>query len=425
MTKTDSPDNSHIIFINPSEDNSTSVNINFYSHHSKMKITYRPSLSDDTSQEKIILLEGIKSDIECFYQEKGRDLFTFRNTISNLIPDTEYIFFLQSPDGRISNCHRFKTAGWDSTFSFGWIGDIHADPIEPDKMPMVDTMVSHLESKAVNNKLDLILVSGDMVKFGNYYEAWCQWDRSLAAANHIFATVPGNKEYYKVIDIPKDIVNEHYCGEWYENTFNNPTNNPPGIEGTYSFIYNRVLFIAINNCQEEAPGNKVPVNQKEVISSQQKWFEDTVTSLRGQYDYIIVQNHYAYFIHDYEVNPQTEHACSWGRYPDWHPLFDKYGVDFSLSGDYHEYCRSKRIYCNSVATDNDHGTVYITYSQLSDRIDELILKDSQAELVDKYEVGSSTGAGLFNVTPSEISFFYFDAYGNIVDTISIPKKKRL
>lgn len=418
-----------VIMTMPAEDTAGSANISWYDTREEDELVY--TVASDTSFEaaQTVKENGKITDIEKFYEFKkesaeefpkyaGRTLYRFEITLEGLEPDTEYIYKVVSGEME-SSVRSFKTAGNDGTFTFAWFADLHADPDEPDKLPLFDTLMRCVDAKA-GGKADLVLFSGDLVKYGNLFSAWRQYDRTEAVKSHLFAPVPGNKEYYRLKDYAGGSKTKYYSGEWFKDVAAVPENGVEGIEGNYYFIYDNVMFVGLNSCQESNSKNKIPYDGEASLEAQKEWLKEITAKEAGNYDYIVAQEHYSFFYHDYDDD--VDYACDW--YDNWRETFDECRVDIALGADVHAYCRSKQLYQDAETADSDLGTVYLTYTELMDyRMDDTA-KPGMDDRIAAYIRESINAGGLFEVTPECITFSLIDYEGNVADSMTVAKKNR-
>ena len=410
-----------VVIAHPGEDASTQVNISWHSSGTNCKVEY--TVASDTAFANATVKEvaGVLNATEEYYDVASGAFYNFKCTLENLTPGTEYIYRIIA-SASVSDAHSFTTAGNDGTFNFGWVADVHANPGEAYKMKNVNKLIANMEN--LTGDIDVFLFSGDLVEYGNTYEDWLQWDNCNLFRNYAVATVPGNKEYYKLT--PAGRV-KAYSGEWYLDNTNIPANGPEGAEACCWFIYDNVLFMSINSNQESGSNNKTPNNPSAILAAQQKWFRQVLTEQKDNYKYIVVQTHYAYFdTIDAAGNYNDGDPCSWGGYGNWRKLFDEFGVDLALSGDYHEYVRTNPIYKNETSTDSNQGTVYLTYTQIPTYAGTLTLRDSSNPLIAKCstEGASTIASGVFTVTNESITFQLVGYDGKVVDSTTIPVKDR-
>lgn len=408
----------------PGEDATTQVNLSWHSTAESCMVEYTLASDKKFRKAKEIVLDGVKNDTEKYYDVESGSFYNYKCTLEDLSTGKDYIYRITAY-GSVSETYSFKTAGKDGSFNFGWVADVHANPGESTKIKNVNKLVANLEALTSENKgLDFFLFTGDMVEYGNNYSHWLQWDKSDLFRNYTVATIPGNKEYYKQTDSGRI---KYYSGEWYLDNTNIPANGPEGAEACCWFIYDNVLFMSINSNQESGSNNKTPNNPSAILAAQQKWFRQVVTEQKDNYKYIVVQTHYAYFdTIDAAGNYNDGDPCSWGGYGNWRKLFDEFGVDLALSGDYHEYVRTNPIYKNETSTDSNQGTVYLTYTQIPTSGGILTLRDSSNPLIAKCstEGASTISSGVFTVTNESITFQLVGYDGKVVDSTIIPVKDR-
>ena len=403
----------------PGEDATTQVNLSWHSTAESCMVEYTLASDKKFRKAKEIVLDGVKNDTEKYYDVESGSFYNYKCTLEDLSTGKDYIYRITAY-GSVSETYSFKTAGKDGSFNFGWVADVHANPGESTKIKNVNKLVANLEALTSENKgLDFFLFTGDMVEYGNNYSHWLQWDNSDLFRNYTVATIPGNKEYYKQTNSGRI---KYYSGEWYLDNTNTPANGPEGAEACYWFIYENVLFLSINANQEPSTNNKVPNDGDAILAAQQKWFREVVEAQKGNYQYIVVQTHYAYF--DTSSENGSDGPCSWGGYHNWRKLFDEYSVDLAISGDYHEYVRTNSLYNNAVSTDANKGTVYLTFAQIPTYTDGITVRDSSNPLVAKCSNSSSIAAGVFSVTKEGITFQLMGYSGKVVDTVTVAAKNR-
>lgn len=401
----------------PGADAGTTTNVSWHADGSKctLWVTKQGDINFCNASEYI--LEGKLSTVEEYYDRPSGRYYVYKMTLSDLTPDTEYIFKIKERDDYYTG-YSFRTAPVNKEFSFGWLADVHLDPVESKKPERVDYLTGLMKEKLGTNPY-FIAFTGDLVKWGNMYASWQEFRKSEAFKTHSLIYTPGNKEYYKLKNWEQDDSVLYYSPEWFLDCTNLPDNGPEGIEGTYYCLYDRLLFITINSNKEEHANNKVPNHTDVTIPKQREWFEKVIADNKGKFDYIIVQTHYAFFTHEED----TTDVCRWGNYNIWKDLFDKYSVDFAIAGDYHEYVRTNPVFKDGLAKEN--GTIYLTYAQVAERTDILELKESDKDpLLAKYSIGSATAFGTFTVNDKEILFKYYDYAGKLIDSVSCPKKTR-
>ena len=97
--------------------------------------------------------------------------------------------------------------------------------VQQGKMNTVELLRQDAESRtASSGGIDIVLFSGDAVKYGSRYDNWQQWNGSPTVTNYMFAMFHGNKEYYYT---GSSTFYDYY---WYLAVKNNPPNGPGTTE---------------------------------------------------------------------------------------------------------------------------------------------------------------------------------------------------
>ncbi len=322
-----------------------------------------------------------------------------------LRPGTKYIYKAVTGSGDQSAVQSFRTAPVDGRFSFLWMGDVHSTPSTPQKMKSVEKLVASAEIAAAHSGISFVLFSGDAVKRGTMYSHWREWNGSPATADHMFAAIPGNKEYYA----EKGKTRHH--NRWFCAAHNNPPNGAPGLESSYWFIYGGVLFIAVDSLAPEGKELDQTV-RREATRRQQAWFERTVMEQKGCYQYLVVFQHYPYF--------KKDSPCDWGGYEKWSALFDRHGVDLALSGDSHSYVRSHPVADGKV---RDGGTVYMVCPEIDKHLSAPKIRKGEGLVAAYDERGSSYGACVIDVDRRAMTIRYILDGSEAFDSVTIKARR--
>lgn len=350
--------------------------------------------------------------------------------LDGLTPGSTYKYRIRYAGGGSSATAEFKTAEADTTyFQFMWMSDLHTPKGGETYINRVAELIDYAEAKD-GVDIDFVLFTGDMVNKGQIYRHWQYWSDSGLLNDYTYAFVCGNHDYYGWNDKVRTI------NDFYKEVCAYPANNEEGtafvLDSNYWFIWNRVLFVCIDNfTQESSVLSPLPGAS---LSAQQAWFKAVVKANEGNYDYLIFCQHLPFF------NTDTA-PCDYGNYSSWYKIFDEYKVDFALSSDEHHYRRTYALFKNrnpnyTSATNPDaekaemidgkvsKGTVYVTSNQTEGSSLSNLRNEASSGL--KYIEYSAGGQGgvYFTVTPTEMTLHQIGAAGREYDTITVLKKDR-
>ena len=383
-----------LLCASPGEDSSRSMRVSWHSTSPSCKLVY------DIDGEAIVntaACEKAESPVE-YTGMSG--YYLYRAELAGLRPGTRYRYRVVC--GEESTPSRsFMTAPSDGAFCFLWMGDVHTTPNSPGKVASVDRLASFAEEAACGlGGISFVLFSGDAVKHGQTYSCWKEWDRCHTAAEYMFAAVPGNKEYYR------DEGKRRWHDRWFACARNNPPNGAPGIGGSFWFLYGGVLFVGVDTLVEEAEEMSDEV-RRTAAARQLTWFEDVAKAQKGRYRYLVVFQHYPYFV--------KKGPCGYGRYYFWRDAFDRHGVDFALSGDSHSYVRSRRLRGGTECAD---GTVYVVCPSIDANMAEPSLEVGCGEVAMYDSRSCSYGACWFSVNNDEMTMRYISPDGKVCDSVT-------
>ena len=292
------------------------------------------------------------------FRSSDVDYYKYTAELSGLEPGTEYIYYVKSASTQ-SATQKFKTAGTSGSYNFLWLSDVHSHPDNPGKMTTVELLRQDAEARtASSGGIDFVLFSGDAVKYGSRYDNWQQWNGSPTVTNYTFAIVPGNKEYYYT---GSSTFYDYY---WYLAVKNNPPNGPGTTEqeGCYWFIRDSVLFVGIDSLIHKGSRMTMYNKKSEVLTAQTNWFDRVVSEQesRKSFRYLVVVQHDPWFVY---AATKDSFDKSKGNYDTWRHVFDKHKVDLALSGDEHNYIRTKPLRGDS---SNAEGTIYMVAGQIEE-----------------------------------------------------------
>ena len=356
--------------------------------------------------------------------------------LNNLTPDSTYKYRIRYAGGNYSEVATFRTAEADTTFfQFMWLSDNHVPKGGKTTLERVRELINFAQAKD-GVDLDFVLFTGDMVNKGQIYEHWNYWSDSGLMNDITYVFVCGNHDYYGWDD-GKRTTNDYYK-EFAAYPANNTTEAGKDVlDSNYWFIWNRVLFVCVDNFTIESEIlQKLPGSS---LSAQQDWFKAVVDANKGKYDYLIFCQHLPFFKDENENDNPV--ACSYGYYSNWFSIFDEYKVDFALSSDEHTYCRTYPLYKNRspyyTSTKNPNiekaeiiggmvtkGTVYVVSNQTQGNSISSLSNTLEPGL--KYAEYSAGGVGgvYFTVTPEGMTLHLIGSGGKEKDHITVAKKNR-
>lgn len=242
--------------------------------------------------------------------------------LENLLRETRYYYRIKSGD-LIGEWNSFNTAVKDNaSFSFIAYGDNQMN------------FLRHAEivEQISKQDYDFIISCGDVVQRGPRAD----WDveffeplKEVLNGKCIYAAI-GNHE----------LNSENY----YKNFCNPDTNH----ENYYSFTYGNCFFIFLDNPRAAYP-DKIYYTDYTSGSDQYKWLEAELSSNEAtSSDWLIVISH----VPSYVAGSQEFFI---GCKENLVPLFEKYGVDLSISGHTHGYERGSVNNVNYIVTAGGGG----------------------------------------------------------------------
>ncbi len=477
----------YMIFANPAEDCNTQMNIGWHSDADCTECYVEVTTADDKNFEKAYRYDGTY-DAEAykwFYNrlttnELSNSRYTnqfldWGVTLTNLIPDTDYIYRIADGKGLYSAARKFKTGGADN-FSIIWTSDPHVNSAYPGRLTDYNNIIKFAEIQA---KYDVAfqLSTGDNLACGDRYNDWLSVSNMKASKNYMFATTIGNHDVYDGA-MTKDPLYTNYwnSAEYFRIALNNPQNgytqdsqritgyytNPDVkhyIEGlnqyadrsaselieytdsygnkcyctgakedlngrAYWFNYNGILFIMFDYYAMMFDGD---------TSNALAWASSVVEANAGKYDYIICSTHIN------QINAvATEYAPAgdfrvYGStdYKHFQPFLDKYDVDVFIAGDHHVYLRTGAIYNGAETSEEGKGT-HIIQAPCISRPQGFDASGSVGYVKEMYSLGGKTvGDLVIDVDENGLTFralVYEAARPNVqyyeYDSYTVPKKNR-
>ena len=336
----------------PGEDTSTEARFVWHSDSDSCTFWYAKAAAPGSAMQATCA--SVHKPVAFRYSDV--DYYKYTAELSDLESDTEYIYYVKSGTSQ-SAVQKFKTAGTSGSFNFLWMSDVHSHPDNPGKMTTVELLRQDAEARtASSGGIDFVLFSGDAVKYGSRYDNWQQWNGAPAVTNYMFAMIPGNKEYYYT---GSSTFYDYY---WYLAVKNNPPNGPSTTEreGCYWFLRDSVMFVGIDSLIHKGSRMSLYGNKNAVLTAQTNWFDRVVSSQQGKFRYLVVFQHDPWFVY---AASKDSFDKSRGNYDVWRHVFDKHKVDLALSGDEHNYIRSKPLRGDAA---NSDGTIYMVAGQIEE-----------------------------------------------------------
>ena len=249
--------------------------------------------------------------------------------LENLLPNTTYYYQIMAGTEK-SDIYTFKTEHNNSRkHEIILLADTQSASLS--QFQRANKVVEMLQSKAPNAKLALI--AGDVVDKGGYEAQWNACFGGMGSFNNlIYATIPGNHEYYHT---GTTMVDPSYYNQFFFNPQNGPVER---LNSSYYFKYDNVLFIMMDMIQT----NKY-------VEEHREWFKNVIENNPSQW--VIVGTHAGLisggnYAHD--AKPM---------YNNFRDLFEYYQVDLAFSGHEHMYVRKENFYQGKV--DETYGVTYL------------------------------------------------------------------
>ena len=247
--------------------------------------------------------------------------------LSDLKTETNYFWqvvsVLPSGDSLISAVYSFKTAVKDSSaYTFALIGDSQYNS----KTPWAWSVIS---KKVWKERPNFVVHAGDLVDWGPKKTDWTE---------HFF---PGGAELMSRIPVFSVLGNHEGDADLYYQYMVNPA-----PEYRYTFQYGNAEFFMIDTNRDVQEG-----------SDQYIWLDHALAKSDAKWKFV-VHHHPPYSSESDDHGDTFKEASKMGtKARNLVPLFDKYGVDFSLFGHTHVYERTWPLKNNRI--NQKEGTIYI------------------------------------------------------------------
>ena len=324
-----------------SENSANSATVNYHCSNPSSYVLY--TKASDIAFRKAVKVEpesdlwstrGIENTAkETTFYTKER--YVCSAHLSGLKPNSKYIFKIVS-QGTESKVFSFATSGKRGKWNFVAFTDFQHKG-NKETLPLIQNMKELAHPS-------LVICSGDMVDVAGKEDGWFWLLDNDIFRDFVYAASPGDHEYWA------DDTGRKYPQYNSPHTFNHlfkfPGNGAPmSPNSTYWFLYNNVLFIALDmNNSNVATGPR--------FEDQVKWFEKTVENLKGRYQYIVVYEHKSIY-----GSSKIDSVVAARLRPQWAPVFKKCGVDLVLSGHDHIFSRTEQI----------DGTFYLDMGSSGDK----------------------------------------------------------
>jgi len=247
-------------------------------------------------------------------------------TAKNLKPNTKYAYRVSNDSNKWSVEYKYKTPQTE-TFKFAAVGDPQIKIGEQDPESnwfSLDKSVAEGWKKAVEKitaaKVDFILSTGDQVDSGSNEEEYEKLFAPHALKSIPLAPTLGNHDRHPIFRYHFNLPNEQNFSE--ENY------------GNYFYLYNNVLFVALNT--------SAYIANVEAAMPYIESFDATLAAAKamyhGKYKWIIVQHHKSTrSVAWHSKEPDVQYYVDAG----FEKLMEKHNVNFVLAGHDHVYARIK------------------------------------------------------------------------------------
>jgi acid phosphatase type 7 len=244
----------------------------------------------------------------------------FTATLRDLKPGTAYDYTVGGPTADLrSEPSQFTTApDRNSPFTFVFLSDTH-------NSPACGRLLAHAVERFPETAF--CTISGDLVGTGQYRDDWDQLFNHTRDFVRRRPLVPAIGNHDAIDGLGADL---------YLSLFGLPTNGAPRVqaEGSYSFDYANALFLILDATSS--------------IADQRPWLDAQLAQTKAIWKFAIF--HFPPYAPDDDYPEIVREWCS---------VFDKYHVDFVLSGHVHHYVRTHPLKQGQRVNSPAEGTVYM------------------------------------------------------------------
>ena len=306
----------------------------------------------------------------------GQNYNRFTVQLTQLTPDTEYVYRVENEDGRGEPCY-FKTAAQTDKFSFIYLGDSQQ---ERDISLGYDHLEEILRS-AYDGSQSFVLFGGDLTDNGSDENEWSEFINSISEVSSQIPIMPtmGNHD-----------------GSCYLNFFNLPTNGPEGLgKRFYSFDYGDAHFVILDSNNNALPEAK-------------EWLQNDLKNTSKKWKFAVF-HHPAYpnYI-DYKTEMQAKSIRK-----NWVPILEQNGVDMVFGGHQHMYMRTHPIKDGKIYEKPEDGIIYI----MGNASPKAYQDYHDLDYIAKIESGSNYQ--IIEIDNDTLTFTSVSADGKLLDTYLI------
>ena len=252
----------------------------------------------------------------------------FTATLPNLQPATTYLYSVGGAldDSRTEPAEFTTAPARSAPFTFVFLSDTHNSPV-------CGKLLAHALERFPETAF--CTITGDLVGTGQYREDWDQ----LFDATRLFANqrplVPVVGNHDTIDGLGADL---------YLSLFGLPMNGAKRLqpERSYSLQFGNALFLVLDVTAS--------------VEDQTTWLEAQLARTKATWKFALF--HFPPYSPG-DSNPDIVRA--------WCPLFDKYHVDFVLSGHVHHSLRTHPLNQGRVVSSPDKGTIYMLTIALPNR----------------------------------------------------------
>ena len=342
------------------------IGINYHCNYENSYVLFstKENLADSIKVEatsRLWSVDQLSTDSSTGFSER----FVCNVKLEGLKSNTKYYYKIYA-NGESSNLYSFRTESNNTRkHEIILLADTQSSNVS--SFQRADKVVQMLQSKAPNAKL--ALVAGDVVDRGGYEAQWSSCFEGMKTFNNlIYATVPGNHEYYH------SSASSYVDPSFYNQFFYNPQNGPETKQNSsYYFKYDNILFIMLDVIGSLGS----TAEDKADMEAHREWFKNVVENNPSQW--IIVGSHAGLIS---AGNYQSDAKTMANNFRD---LFEYYQVDLAFSGHEHIYTRADTRYKNQ--KDEKLGVTYLVCPATGGK--QYALKESSAfgapfdEVIDK------------------------------------------